>query len=227
MNGSGPVITLDGIIKSYKMGHDSVPVLKSVSLEINYGEFLAILGPSGSGKSTLMNIIGCIDIADSGVYTLGGTNILAHSEDELSEIRNKKIGFVFQKFNLISRFNALHNVALPLFFRGFEKKEAYELAAKTLESVGLGDRIYHKPNELSGGQQQRVAIARALVGEPDIILADEPTGALDSVTGHEILTLFQELKERGITIILITHDIEVAKKAGRTVHLLDGRLTEI
>lgn len=226
MNGSSSVITLEDIFKSYKMGRESVPVLKNVSLEISYGEFLAILGPSGSGKSTLMNIIGCIDIADSGTYNLGGTNILAHSEDELSEIRNRKIGFVFQKFNLISRFNSLHNVALPLFFRGFEKKEAYELAAKTLESVGLGERMLHKPNELSGGQQQRVAIARALVGGPDIILADEPTGALDSTTGHEILGLFRELNEQGITIILITHDIEVAQKAGRTVHILDGRLTE-
>lgn len=225
MNAGGPVITLENIIKSYKMGHNTVPALKNVSLEINYGEFLAILGPSGSGKTTLMNIIGCIDIADSGSYSLGGTNILAHSEDELSEIRNRKIGFVFQKFNLIARFNSLHNVALPLFFRGMDKAEAYAAAAKTLESVGLGERMLHKPNELSGGQQQRVAIARALVGGPDIILADEPTGALDSATGHEIMGLFQELNDRGITIIVITHDHEVAQKAGRTVHILDGILS--
>lgn len=225
MNPGSPVITLENIVKSYRMGEGSVDVLKNVSLEISYGEFLAILGPSGSGKTTLMNIIGCIDIADSGSYCLGGTDILAHSEDALSEIRNQKIGFVFQKFNLITRFNALHNVALPLFFRGMEKDEAYSRAAKTLESVGLGDRMLHKPNELSGGQQQRVAIARALVGGPDIILADEPTGALDSSTGHEIMGLFQEMNDRGITIILITHDHEVALKAGRTVNILDGVLT--
>ncbi len=225
MTPGSPVITLENIIKSYQMGHDPVPVLKSVSLEINYGEFLAILGPSGSGKTTLMNIIGCIDIADSGSYSLGGTDIRAHSEDELSEIRNRKIGFVFQKFNLITRFNSLHNVALPLLFRGFDQAEAYEVAAKTLESVGLKDRMLHKPNELSGGQQQRVAIARALVGGPDIILADEPTGALDSTTGQEIMGLFQELNDRGITIILITHDQKVADKAGRTVKILDGILS--
>jgi len=225
MNPGGPVITLENIVKSYQMGEEPVEVLKNVSMEIKYGEFLAILGPSGSGKTTLMNIIGCIDIADSGSYCLGGTNILAHSEDELSEIRNQKIGFVFQKFNLITRFNALHNVALPLFFRGMEKEEAYSAAAKTLISVGLRDRMLHKPNELSGGQQQRVAIARALVGGPDIILADEPTGALDSSTGHEIMGLFQEMNNRGITIILITHDHEVALKAGRTVNILDGILT--
>lgn len=226
MTSRSPVITLENIVKSYRMGEDFVPVLKNVNLEINYGEFLAILGPSGSGKTTLMNIIGCIDISDSGAYALGGTNILAHSEDELSEIRNQKIGFVFQKFNLIARFNALHNVALPLFFRGMEKTEAYSVAAMTLKSVGLGDRMLHKPNELSGGQQQRVAIARALVGGPDIILADEPTGALDSATGHEIMELFQKMNDRGITIILITHDHEVALKAGRTVHIRDGILTE-
>lgn len=225
MSTADSVITLESIVKSYRMGHEAVPVLKGIALEISYGEFLAILGPSGSGKTTLMNIIGCIDIADSGSYCLGGTDILAHSEDELSEIRNRKIGFVFQKFNLITRFNALHNVALPLFFRGMERDEAYAEAAKTLEQVGLGDRMLHKPNELSGGQQQRVAIARALVGRPDIILADEPTGALDSATGHEIMALFQELNDQGITIIIITHDHEVAAKAGRTVHILDGNLS--
>lgn len=224
MSSSDPVITLSGIFKSYQMGQNVVPVLKDVGLEIQYGEFLAILGPSGSGKTTLMNIIGCIDIADSGAYTLGGTDIKAHTEDELSEIRNRKIGFVFQKFNLITRFNALHNVALPLLFRGMEKKEAYEIAEVTLEKVGLGDRVHHKPNELSGGQQQRVAIARALVGGPDIILADEPTGALDSNTGHEIMELFKSLNEQGITIILITHDQKVADQSKRTVRILDGIL---
>lgn len=226
MSTAGPVITLRDIEKSYRLGSNSVQALKRVSLEIGYGEFLAILGPSGSGKTTLMNIIGCIDIADSGAYTLGGTDIKAHTEDELSEIRNRKIGFVFQKFNLIPRFNSLHNVALPLFFRGYEQKEAYELAAETLKRVGLGERMNHKPNELSGGQQQRVAIARALVGGPDIILADEPTGALDSATGHEILGLFRELNDKGITIVLITHDQTVARKAGRTVRILDGLLSE-
>lgn len=225
MSARPSVITLENIVKSYRLGHQQVDVLKGVSLTIPYGEFLAILGPSGSGKTTLMNIIGCIDIADAGAYSLGGTDISAHSEDELSEIRNRQIGFVFQKFNLISRFNALHNVALPLFFRGMEKREAYELAAETLESVGLGDRMLHKPNELSGGQQQRVAVARALVGGPDIILADEPTGALDSATGHEIMGLFQQLNDSGITIVLITHDQEVARKAGRTAHILDGMLS--
>lgn len=224
MTADGSVISLRDVSKSYKMGTERVPALKNVSMDIAYGEFLAILGPSGSGKTTLMNIIGCIDLADQGLYTLGGVDIQAHSEDELSEIRNRKIGFVFQKFNLIARFNALHNVALPLLFRGYGKKEAYEAAAATLESVGLGQRMNHRPNELSGGQQQRVAIARALVASPDIILADEPTGALDSATGHEILELFKELNAKGITIVLITHDHEVALKAGRTVHIFDGQL---
>ncbi len=218
------VIYMKNIVKSYKMGKNKLTVLKGISLEIKNGEFVAILGPSGSGKSTLMNIIGCIDVADSGEYILSGQNIEARNEDELAYIRNKKIGFIFQQFNLLPKYTAIHNVAFPLLLRGVDKKEAYKVASEVLESVGLGDRTTHKPIELSGGQQQRVSIARALVGNPSILLADEPTGALDSKTSSEILELFTELNKQGNTIVMITHDREVAKNAGRIIHVRDGNI---
>ena len=220
------VIYMNDIIKSYKMGKNKLTVLDKVSLKINKGEFVAILGPSGSGKSTLMNIIGCIDVPDSGEYMLAGENIKARNEDELAHIRNKEVGFVFQKFNLLTKYTALHNVAFPLLLRGLDKKHAYEKATSTLEKVGLGDRITHKPMELSGGQQQRVSIARALVGEPNILLADEPTGNLDSKSGSEIIEIFQELHGEGNTIILITHDRSIAQRANRIIQVMDGRIQE-
>lgn len=220
------VILMKDIVKAYKLGKEDVVVLKKVSIKIKKGEFVAILGPSGSGKSTLMNIIGCIDSANSGEYILSGENIDAKSEDELSIIRNKEIGFIFQKFNLLSKYTALQNVALPLLLRGLNREVAEENAKKMLELVGLGDRIYHKPSELSGGQQQRVSVARALAGEPNILLADEPTGALDSKTTEEILNMFIELNEAGNTIVLITHSHEVANMASRIIHVIDGEIYE-
>ena len=221
---SNNVIYMKNIVKSYQMGKNKLTVLKEISLEIKKGEFVAVLGPSGSGKSTLMNIIGCIDVADSGEYVLSGQNIKAKNEDELAYIRNKEIGFIFQKFNLLSKYTAEHNVAFPLLLRGLDKKDAHKKARKVLENVGLGDRTDHKPLELSGGQQQRVSIARALVGEPNILLADEPTGALDTKTGGEILDMFVELNKQGNTIVMITHDLEVAKHAGRIINVVDGEI---
>lgn len=220
------VIYMRDIIKSYAMGKNKLVVLKEVSLDVKKGEFVAVLGPSGSGKSTLMNIIGCIDVADSGEYVLSGQNIDAKTEDELSHIRNREIGFIFQKFNLLPKYTAVQNVELPLLLRGVDRKIAHEKAKKILEQVGLGDRVNHKPLELSGGQQQRVSIARALVGEPNILLADEPTGNLDSKSGSDIMNMFLELKEQGNTIVLITHDLEVAKNAGRIIHVRDGKIYE-
>ncbi|QZY54895.1 ABC transporter ATP-binding protein [Crassaminicella profunda] len=220
------VIYMKDIVKSYRMGKNTLTVLKDVSLDIQEGEFVAILGPSGSGKSTLMNIIGCIDMADSGEYSLAGEDIKARNEDELALIRNKEIGFIFQKFNLLSKYTALHNVAFPLLLRGMKIEDSYIRAKELLERVGLGDRVDHKPMELSGGQQQRVSIARALAGNPRILLADEPTGALDSQSGSEIMDMFLELNEEGNTIILITHDLEIAKKAKRIIHVKDGKVYE-
>ena len=220
------LISMSNIDKSYQMGKNELKVLKEVSLEITAGEFVAVLGPSGSGKSTLMNIIGCIDVADCGEYVLAGENIEAKTEDGLAHIRNKEIGFVFQKFNLISKYTAVQNVELPLLFRGIGRKKACEKAKKYLELVGLGDRIHHRPTELSGGQQQRVSIARALVGEPKILLADEPTGNLDSQSGREIMELFMKLHAEGNTIVLITHDSDVAKQAERIIHVRDGKIYE-
>jgi putative ABC transport system ATP-binding protein len=220
------IIYMEDIVKSYKMGKNILKVLKGVSIEIKKGEFVAVLGPSGSGKSTLMNIIGCIDIADSGKYVLSGQDIKAKNDDELALIRNREIGFIFQKFNLLSKYTAEHNVAFPLLLRGIDKIEAHQRAREVLDSVGLGDRTDHKPFELSGGQQQRVSIARALVGEPNILLADEPTGALDSKTGEEILDLFVELNKRGNTIVMITHDLDIAKRAGRIINVRDGEVYE-
>jgi len=216
------VIKLSNIHKSYKMGNQSLHVLKGVSLDIKEGDLVAILGPSGSGKSTLMNIIGCIDTMDEGDYFLDEENINEKSDDEYSYIRNRKIGFIFQKFNLIPKYSSLYNVALPLILAGKDREEAFELAKEQLDEVGLLDRIHHKPSELSGGQQQRVAVARALINKASLILADEPTGNLDSKTGDEIMGLFTKLNEKGHTIVIITHDIEVAKKAKRIIHVKDG-----
>ena len=220
------VIHMENIVKTYMMGNNPLTVLKGVDVTIHEGEFVAILGPSGSGKSTLMNIIGCIDTKTEGTYLLDDKNVESLSEDDLAAVRNDKIGFVFQKFNLLPRLTTLHNVEIPLLIRGERSKTAKEKAAKMLQAVGLGDRMHHKPIELSGGQQQRVAIARALIGEPELILADEPTGNLDQASGKEIMELFLKLNEEGHTIVMITHDETVAKKAKRIIRITDGLIVE-
>jgi putative ABC transport system ATP-binding protein len=217
-----PIIDMNNIYKSYGKGESRVEVLKGVSLTVEPGEFVAILGPSGSGKTTLMNLIGLIDTIDSGTYTIDGVDIHNQSDRLYAAIRNRKIGFVFQKFNLIAKYNALRNVELPLLIQGETGRAARKKALATLERVGLGDRWHHRPNQLSGGQQQRVAIARALVGECPLILADEPTGALDSKTGLEILHFFQELNAEGKTIVMITHDPHIAGLAKRIIRVEDG-----
>ncbi|WP_458631825.1 ABC transporter ATP-binding protein [Paenibacillus sp. CMAA1364] len=218
------VINMQKIMKSYgKDGHE-VNVLNGISISVEAGEFVAILGPSGSGKTTLMNLIGLIDTIDSGDYILDGVNIAEQSEKNYAKIRNEKIGFVFQKFNLITKYTALYNVALPLLLRGDSYKKAQQIAKETLERVGLGDRIHYRPNELSGGQQQRVAIARALVGKCPLILADEPTGALDQKTSKEVLSFFQELNDEGKTIVMITHDESIAARANRVIYVEDGKV---
>lgn len=220
------VITIQNINKTYRMGEESLRVLKDVSLTVKKGEYLAILGPSGSGKSTLMNIIGCMDVMDSGSYHLDGVEVEHAKEKELVKIRNEKIGFIFQKYHLIPTYNVLQNIVMPLLMRGMSLKDAQEASNSTIEMLGLKERISHKPNELSGGQQQRVAIARALVGKPTILLADEPTGALDVNSGKEVLKLFQNLNDMGNTIVMITHDLNVAKHAGRMVRIVDGEIFE-
>ena len=220
------VITMRNINKSYRMGTQSLHVLKDVSLTVKQGEYLAILGPSGSGKSTLMNIIGCMDVMDSGNYLLDGVAIEQVKEKELVKIRNQKIGFIFQKYHLIPTYNVLQNIVMPLLMRGMGLAEAQEASMDTIDMLGLSQRIGHKPNELSGGQQQRVAIARALVGKPAILLADEPTGALDVNSGKEVLKLFENLNQMGNTIVMITHDLNVAKHAGRVVRIVDGEIYE-
>jgi putative ABC transport system ATP-binding protein len=215
------MIEIENITKVYQMGETEVRALNGVSLKIEDGDWAAITGPSGSGKSTLMAILGCLDSPTSGTYHLDGTDVAKMRDDQLAAVRNKKIGFVFQQFNLLARTSALENVELPLLYSGFNHRR--EKAQAALEAVGLGDRITHHPNELSGGQQQRVAIARALVTEPSIILADEPTGNLDSKTGREIMALFAQLhRERGITVIFVTHDPTIAANAHRVIHLMDG-----
>lgn len=219
------IVSLNEIEKSYVMGEEKLHVLKKVSLSVERGEYLAILGASGSGKSTLMNIIGCMDTPDEGHYFLGDVDVRQCSDSELTELRNQKIGFIFQKYHLIPQYTILQNVILPLLVQGKTRSEAMDTAEKYIRMVGLWDRIKHKPNELSGGQQQRVAIARALVTTPDLLLADEPTGALDSQTGQDILALFQELNDMGNTIIMITHDLNVAQHSKRIVHLIDGVLS--
>jgi putative ABC transport system ATP-binding protein len=215
---------MTNINKSYGKAENKVDVLKEVSLSVDQGEFVAILGPSGSGKTTLMNLIGLIDTIDNGDYFLDGVDIKEHSENNYAKIRNEKIGFVFQKFNLISKYTALYNVALPLLLRGGSYKLAKQKATETLTRVGLGDRIHHRPNQLSGGQQQRVAIARALVGECPLILADEPTGALDQKTGREVLSFIQKLNSEGKTIVMITHDENIASMAERIIYVEDGMI---
>ena len=215
-------IVIQDIVKTYQMGDSIVRALAGVNLTVEEGEFTAIMGPSGSGKSTLMNILGCLDRPTSGSYKLDGAEVATLGDDELAVTRNKKIGFVFQNFNLLSRMSALNNVALPMVYAGIPNKERQERARKGLEMVGLGGRVHHKPNELSGGQRQRVAIARALVNEPSIILADEPTGNLDSKSGDEIMEIFCELNRQGKTVILVTHEPEIAAYTRRTVTFRDG-----
>ena len=216
------IIETTEVSKIYQMGNQTVNALQSITMEINKGEYVAFMGPSGSGKSTLMNIIGCLDTPTAGKYVLNNHDVSDLTENDLAEIRNKEIGFVFQTFNLLPRASALENVALPLIYAGYGKYDREEIAMETLESVGLGDRADHKPNELSGGQRQRVAIARALVNNPSIILADEPTGNLDSKTSYEIMGLFHELHAKGNTIIMVTHEDEIAHYAHRIIRLRDG-----
>ena len=216
------VIETQDIAKEYVMGTEHIHALRSVSINIHKGEYVAFMGPSGSGKSTLMNIVGCLDTPSSGRYVLNGQDVSRMSDNQLAEVRNKEIGFVFQTFNLLPRSTALENVALPLIYAGLGKKERTEQALESLRSVGLADRAGHRPNELSGGQRQRVAIARALVNTPSVLLADEPTGALDSKTSYEIMALFEALYAKGNTIIMVTHEEDIARYAHRVVRLRDG-----
>ncbi len=216
------LIDIKGISKTYKVGEEIIQALKQVDLTIDKGEYVALMGPSGSGKSTLMNILGCLDSFSQGSYVLNNTDVSKMSDNELAEVRNKEIGFVFQTFNLLPRMDALENVALPLVYAGWNKKDRNERAEEVLIQVGLKDRMFHKPNELSGGQRQRVAVARALVNNPSILLADEPTGNLDSKTSIEIMKLFREIHENGNTIILVTHEEDIALNAKRIVRLKDG-----
>jgi len=217
-------LSLENVVKTYVMGADEVHALRGVSLEVASNEYVAVMGPSGSGKSTLMNVIGCLDVPTSGSYSLQGQMVDEMSENQLAEIRNRQIGFVFQTFNLIPRANIFHNVELPLVYGGVPKSERRMRTEKAIDRVGLADRMKHKPNELSGGQRQRVAIARALVFNPSIILADEPTGNLDSKTGNEIMAVLDELHDSGQTIILVTHEDYIAKHARRAIRLMDGSI---
>lgn len=216
------IINIEHIAKIYQVGSEEVRALRDVSLRIDKNEYVAIMGPSGSGKSTLMNILGCLDTPSKGLYDFNGVNVSEMNDNELAQIRNREIGFVFQTFNLLPRSDALHNVELPLIYAGVPNHERKESAKLALEHVGLSDRIHHKPNELSGGQRQRVAVARALVTNPSIILADEPTGNLDSKTGQDIMALFNDIYEQGNTIIIVTHEEEIAKHAKRIIRLKDG-----
>ena len=218
----GPVIKTVGLTREYLLGAETIKALRGVDLMIGRNEFVAIMGPSGSGKSTLMNVIGCLDTPTAGEYWLGGQRVSDLGDSELARIRNKEIGFVFQTFNLLPRASALHNVELPLIYAGVPSKERRERAVAALEAVGLGDRRDHRPSELSGGQRQRVAVARALINHPSILLADEPTGNLDSKTGEEIMQLMDQLHGRGQTIILVTHESDIAAHARRQIHILDG-----
>lgn len=221
------ILNMRSINKIYTMGEESLHALKEIDLELYEGEFVAILGPSGSGKSTLMNIIGCLDVPTDGEYRLNGNAIEAFDESELAQIRNREIGFIFQQFQLLPRLTALENVELPLIYSGLPEKKRRALATEMLEKVGLGDKLKNKPNQLSGGQQQRVAIARALVTQPTILLADEPTGALDQKTGHQIMDLFKTLHKEGKTIVMITHDEKIAHHSNRIIRILDGEVSAI
>ncbi len=216
------MLEIKKIKKIYQMGKVKVEALRGVSFYIDKGEFVAVMGPSGSGKSTLMHIIGCLDKPTEGNFIIGGKDVSKLNDDRLAEIRNKRIGFVFQQYNLLSRTSILHNVEIPLIYAGLKSKQRRKLAMQALESVGLGDRVKHKPNEISGGEKQRAAIARALVNDPLIILADEPTGNLDTKTGEEIMKIFYKLHQQGNTIIMVTHEAEVARHARRIIHLRDG-----
>ncbi len=216
------VIEIENLKKVYRMGEIELEALRGVSLQIERGEMVAIMGPSGSGKSTLMNLIGCLDTPTSGTYVLNGTDVSDMDDNDLAEVRNKEIGFVFQTFNLLPRSNALHNVELPLIYAGVAAEERRQVAMEALANVGLADRMTHKPNEMSGGQRQRVAVARALVNKPSILLADEPTGNLDSKTGAEIMNLFEDLSRRGNTIIVVTHEEDIARHARRILRIRDG-----
>ncbi|MFP3153221.1 ABC transporter ATP-binding protein [Lachnospiraceae bacterium ZAX-1] len=220
------ILNLKNIYKDYQQEKIVVPVLKDVTLQVNEGEYVAIMGPSGSGKTTLMNLIGCLDRPTSGSFELAGEDILKYKDKDMSAVRLKSVGFVFQSFHLLPRQTALENVALPLSYAGVKKKERKERATAALERVGLGDRIHFRPTQLSGGQKQRVAIARAMVNNPKILLADEPTGALDSKSGEQVMQLFSELNEEGVTVVMITHDRNIASNAKRIVHIIDGEITE-
>ncbi len=218
------IINMRGICKGYRLGDDLVPVLKNICFSVEEGDFVAILGPSGSGKTTLMNIIGCMDLLDSGEYYLNGKAIHGLQEEDMTGIRNQEIGFIFQNYQLIPTYNVLQNIIMPLLIRGYTRQDAEDEVYETCRMLGIAHRLEHKPNELSGGQKQRVSIARALVGKPAILLADEPTGALDQESGREVLRLFEELNDLGHTIVMITHDPGVAKHAKRIVYIVDGRL---
>lgn len=220
------MIQMKGINKGYMLGEETVPVLKNIDFKVKKGEYVAILGPSGSGKTTLMNIIGCMDICDSGEYYLDGNAVHEMTEDEMTVLRNKEIGFIFQNYQLIPTYNITQNIIMPLLIRGMSSEEATAQSKEIIKLLGIDNRLGHKPSELSGGQKQRVSIARALVGKPSILLADEPTGALDSSSGKDVLRLFGELNDMGNTIVMITHDLNVAKCAKRIVHIIDGELKE-
>lgn len=220
------LIRIVNMNKGYMLGEEKVPVLKNICFSVKRGEYVAILGPSGSGKTTLMNVIGCMDIMDSGEYYLDGVPIHETAEEDMTEVRNREIGFIFQNYQLIPTYNVLQNIIMPLLIRGMGHKEAEAKCMETIRLLGLDHRLMHKPSELSGGQKQRVSIARALVGQPALLLADEPTGALDRASGMEVLKLFEQLHEMGHTIVMITHDLNVAKSAKRTVHMIDGALSE-
>ena len=218
------IVQLENVYKSYTQGREPVPVLHDISMTVEQGEYIAIMGPSGSGKTTLMNLLGCLDVPSSGTYLLEGQDIGSLSDDALADIRNQSIGFVFQNFHLLPKMTALDNVALPLLYRGVSLRDRRTRAEAALKLMGLGDRMDFYPNQLSGGQQQRVAIARAIVGSPRLLLADEPTGALDTASGNQIMEIFRRLSQRGITIIMITHELGIARCADKIYHILDGRL---